>query len=135
MNKKIILAVICTLIAFGIGASIIQNMQDSEKYSKIFYLDATFYQDKSYVQITFDDSSKKTTNIVLEVLGMRESYQKTFSGPHFEINVPFDGIPQYGWKTTPITLVVEHPEFGRIGLKTDVHNQGEPPNKIIFSKL
>ncbi len=135
MNKKITLAVICTIIALGIGVSIVQNMQESEKYSKVFYLDATFYQDKNYVQITFDDSSKKTTNIVLEVLGMRESYQKTFSGSHFEINVPFESVPQYGWKTMPITLVVEHSEFGKIGLKTEVHNQGEPPNKIIFSKL
>jgi hypothetical protein len=135
MNKKITLTVICTIIALGIGVSIVQNMQESEKYSKVFYLDATFYQDKNYVQITFDDSSKKTTNIVLEVLGMRESYQKTFSDSHFEINVPFESVPQYGWKTMPITLVVEHSEFGKIGLKTEVHNQGEPPNKIIFSKL
>ena len=135
MNKKIILAVICTILAFGIGISIVQSAQNAEKYSKVFYLDATFYQDKHYVQINFDDSSGKTTNVVLEVLGMQTSYQKTFTCPHLETQVPFDGVPEYGWKTMPITLVVDHPEFGKVGLKTEVHNQGEQPNKIIFSNL
>jgi hypothetical protein len=135
MNKKITLAVICTIIAFGIGISIVQSAQNAEKYSEVFYLDATFYQDKNYVQIKFDDTSGKTTNAVLEVLGMETSYQKAFTGPHFEIQVPFDSVPEYGWKTMPITIVVDHQEFGKVGLKTEVHNPNEQPSKIIFSKL
>ncbi len=135
MNKKIALAVIGTIIAFGIGISVTQNAKDSEKYSEAFYLDAIFYQDKKLVEIKFDDNSEKTTNAVLEILGMEKSYQKTFASSHFEIQVTFDGVPEYGWKSMPITVVVDHQEFGKIGLKTEIHDQGQPPSKTIFSKL
>ena len=134
MNKKI-LAATCTIIAFGVGISIIQSINTSAKYSDIFYLDATFYSDKKYVQIKFDDKSEKTTNVILEILGMEKSFQKSFQGSHFDMQVPFDGVPEYGWKSMPVTLVLEHEEFGKIGLKTEVHSQDEPSAKIIFSEL
>lgn len=135
MNKKITLAAIFTMIVFGVGISVLQNAKTSEKYSEVFHLDATFYEDKKYVKIKFDDSSEKTSSVTLEILGMEESFQKKFTGSHFDIQVPFDGVPEYGWKVMPITLVVEHQEFGKIGLKTEIHDQGQPPNKIIFSEL
>jgi len=134
MNKKIILAAVATIIAFGVGISVSQSIQVQEKYSKVFYLDATFHEDKKYVEITFSDQSKKTTSTVLEILGMEQSFQKTFAGPDFTIVVPFDQEPQYGWKTVPITLVVEHPDFGKVGLKTEIHTPGQEA-KIIFSQL
>lgn len=135
MNKKIILAAVGTIIAFGIGISISQSVKTSEKYSEIFYLDATFYKDGKYVQIKFDDATEKTSSVTLEILGMEQSFQKKFSGSHFDIQVPFDEVPEYGWKSMPITLVVEHQEFGKVGLKTEVHDYGMPQNKIIFSDL
>jgi hypothetical protein len=135
MNKKIILAAVGTIIALGIGISISQSVQTSQKYSKIFYFDATFYEDKKYVQIKFDDSTEKTSAVTLEILGMEQSFQKKFTGSHFEIQVPFNKVPEYGWKSMPITLVVEHQEFGKIGLKTEVHDYGQQSNKIIFSEL
>jgi hypothetical protein len=135
MNKKIILAAVGTIIALGIGISISQSVQTSQKYSKIFYFDATFYEDKKYVQIKFDDSTEKTSAVTLEILGMEQSFQKKFTGSHFEIQIPFNKVPEYGWKSMPITLVVEHQEFGKIGLKTEVHDYGQQSNKIIFSEL
>ncbi|MFN3655233.1 MAG: hypothetical protein ACK4TO_07920 [Candidatus Nitrosotenuis sp.] len=135
MNKKIVLAAVGTIIAFGIGISIFQSIETSEKYSKIFYLDATFYEDRKYIQIKFDDVTEKTSNVTLEILGMEQSFQKKFSGSHFDIQVPFDGVPEYGWKSMPITLVVEHYEFGKVGLKTEVHNYQQPSSKVIFSEL
>ncbi|MEO9309551.1 MAG: hypothetical protein ABI337_04585 [Nitrososphaera sp.] len=135
MNKKIILAAVGTIIALGIGISISQSVQTSQKYSKIFYFDATFYEDKKYVQIKFDDSTEKTSAVTLEILGMEQSFQKKFTGSHLEIQVPFNKVPEYGWKSMPITLVVEHQEFGKIGLKTEVHDYGQQSNKIIFSEL
>lgn len=135
MNKKITLVAVSTIIAFGIGLSIIQSVKISEKYSEIFYLDATFYDDKKYIQIKFDDVSEKTSSATLEILGMTQSFQKKFTGSHFDIQIPFDDVPEYGWKSMPITVVVEHQEFGKVGLKTEVHNNGQPPNKIIFSEL
>ena len=134
MNRKIALAVILTILVFGVGISIVQNTKNSEKYSRIFYLDATFYKEKKYVEIKFDDSTQKTTKITLEIQGMEQSFQKIFTGPNFTIQVPFDDVPKYGWKTMPVTLVVEHSEFGKIGVKTDIHNQNEQASKTIFSE-
>ena len=44
-------------------------------------------------------------------------------------------LPQYGWEIHPVTLVVEHEEFGKIGMKTEVHSENEPSKPIIFSSL
>jgi hypothetical protein len=135
MNKKAMLATVCTIVAFGIGVSIIQSVENSEKYSKIFFVDATFYQDKKIIEIKYNDTSQKTKLVILEILGMKQSFQRTFTDSTFSIQVPFDSVPQYGWKVMPITLVVEHEEFGKVGIKTDIHNRNEPQSNLIFSKL
>lgn len=132
--NKITLAVILTILVFGVGISVIQNIKNSEKYSGIFHLDATFYKEKQYVEIKFNDSTQKTTKTVLEIQGMEQSFQKTFAGPNFTTQVSFDDIPKYGWETMPVTIVIEHPEFGKVGVKTDIHNQNEQASKIIFSE-
>lgn len=134
MNKKITLAVIFTIIAFGVGISVVQNTKNSEKYSAIFHLDATFYKEKKYVEIKFDDPTQQTTKTVLEIQGMEQSFQKTFTGSNFTIRVPFDDVPKYGWKTMPVTLAVEHSEFGKIGIKTDIHDEGKESH-VIFTEL
>lgn len=105
-----------------------------QKYENILYLDGTFHPDKKYVEITFSDKTQKTTKVVLEVLGMEKSFQKTFDGLSFTITVPFDKVPEYGWKVVPITLVVTHPDFGQVGVKTDIHDEGKS-SKIIFTQL
>jgi hypothetical protein len=134
MNKKITLTVILTIIIFGIVISVAQNMQNSAKYSGVFFLDATYYGEKKYVEIRFDDSTQKTSSVILEIQGMETSFQKTFTGSNFTIQVPFDEVPKYGWKTMPVTLAVEHSEFGKIGIKTDIHDSGEQSGNLIFSE-
>ena len=134
MNKKIILASIGTMIAFGIGISIFQSVSVQQKYQDLLYLDGTFYPDKKLVEITFVDKTQKTTSVVLEILGMEKSFQRTFDGNSFTITVPFDKVPQYGWKVVPITLVVNHQEFGKIGVKTDIHDVGKS-SSMIFTQL
>ncbi|WP_268542985.1 hypothetical protein [Candidatus Nitrosotenuis cloacae] len=134
MNKKVALAAVCTIVVLGIGISVLQNMQISEKYSQVFTVDATFYPDKKIIEITYDDSTQKTKRVVLEILGMQTSFQKIFDSSSFVAQVPFDSVPQYGWRSMPVTLAVEHDEFGKIGIKTDVHNNGEPSSSLIFSR-
>ena len=134
MNKKIILASVITIIAFGIGISIFQSISVQQKYQDLLYLDGTFYPDKKLVEITFADKTQKTTSVVLEILGMEKSFQRTFDGHSFTITVPFDKEPQYGWKVVPITLVVTHPEFGKVGVKTDIHDVGKSSGTI-FTQL
>lgn len=123
-----------TIIVFGIGISISQSVMTQKKYENILYLDGTFHSDKKYVEITFSDKTQKTTKVVLEVLGMEKSYQKTLNGSSFTITVPFDKEPEYGWKVVPITLVVTHPDFGQVGVKTDIHNEGQS-SKTIFTQM
>jgi len=134
MNKKIILASIATIIAFGIGISISQSNSVHEKYQDLLYLDGTFYPEKKLVEITFADKTQKTTSVVMEILGMEKSFQRTFDGYSFTITVPFEEEPQYGWKVVPITLVVNHPEFGKVGVKTDIHDVGKS-SSTIFTQL
>jgi hypothetical protein len=134
MNKKIILASVSTIIAFGIGISISQSISVQQKYENLLFLDGTFYPEKKLVEITFSDKTQKTTNVVLEILGMEQSFQRTFDGHTFTILVPFEKEPQYGWKVVPITLIVTHPEFGNIGVKTDIHAVGKSSG-VIFTQL
>lgn len=105
-----------------------------QKYEPVFDLDATFHPIQKQVEIKFSDKTGKTTNVVLEILGMETSFQKTLDGPSFTLMVPFDKEPQYGWKVVPITLVVNHQEFGKIGVKTDIHEEGQS-SKTIFTQL
>jgi len=135
MNRRIVLASICTLIAFGVGISVVQSIQIAEKYSDVFFADATYYPEKKIVEIRFEDHTQKTNRVVLEVLGMDPSFQRTFDASSFTTTVPFDAVPQYGWKVTPVTFVVEHEDFGTVGIKIDIHNAGESAGNMIFSDL
>jgi len=134
MNKKIVLASIGTIIAFGIGISISQSVSVQQKYENLLFLDGTFYPEQKLVEITFSDKTQKTTGVVLEILGMEQSFQRTFDGHTFTLKVPFEREPQYGWKVVPITLIVSHPEFGKVGVKTDIHEVGKSSN-VIFTQL
>ena len=108
---------------------------DRELLSETFIVDAIYLEEEGYVEISFSDKSGKSKTIVLEILGMSESFQKNFSGSGFTEMVPFSSTPTYGWKTNPVTFVVEHEDFGKIGIKTEIHAIDEPAPPIIFSKL
>lgn len=108
---------------------------NKELMAETFVFDAVYYEHEQTIEITFQDKSKKTSFVILEILGMKESFQKTFTDIEFIERVSFDGPPQYGWEIHPVTLVVEHEEFGKIGMKTEVHSENEPSKPIIFSSL
>ena len=108
---------------------------DKELMAETFVFDAVYYETKQTIEITFEDKSKKTSIVILEILGMQESFQKTFTDIEFIETIPFEGPPQYGWEIHPVTLVVEHDEFGKIGMKTEVHSENESSKPIIFSSL
>lgn len=136
MNRKtipIISVIVLTILAglYLYDATTI----DKKLMAETFVFDAVYYDSKQTIEITFQDKSKKTSIVILEILGMQESFQKTFTDTEFIQSVPFDGPPQYGWEIHPVTLVVEHEEFGKIGMKTEVHSENEPSKPIIFSSL
>ena len=111
------------------------NSIDRDLLASTFIVNAIFLEDEGYVEISFQDKSNQTKMVILEVLGMPQSFQKNFEGSLFTERVSFSSIPKFGWKTHPVTFVVEHKEFGKVGIKTEIHSQSEPPKPVIFSKL
>lgn len=136
MAKKIILIALILLIsALAIVFFTEYNSIDRDLLGRTFIVDAVYLQDEGYVEISFLDTSNKTQSVVLEILGMPETFHKSFSGSEFTERVAFSSTPKYGWKTNPVTFVVDHTEFGKIGIKTEIHPQNESQAPIIFSKL
>ena len=136
MSKKIIPIASVIIISALAGLFFFDtNSVDKEILAKTFIVDAVYYENDQIIEITFEDTSDQTTLVILEILGMPESFQKTFSESRFVEKVPFSGPPKYGWETNPVTLVIEHSEFGKIGLKTEIHPSDEPASPIIYSTL
>ncbi len=134
MTRKIIPIIsVVAITALGILFLFDSSSYDNEQFAKTFDLDAIYYENQRIVEISFNDNSQKTSSVVLEILGMDETFQKTFSGSNFVVKIQFDSPPKYGWKIHPITLNVEHQEFGTVGIKTEIHSENEPAPPIIFS--
>jgi len=136
MNKKII-GVIFVVIIIILGFLVITNFntQDQKILEQTFVISAVYFENDDYVEIGFHDKSNKTKNVTLEILGMPTSFHKEFVSSMFVEKIHFSYIPKYGWQSIPVTILVEHEEFGTIGIKTEIRPVGENPAMIIFSKL
>ncbi len=106
---------------------------DKDALRETFQIEAVYY-DTGHVEISYLDNSDRTNSAVLEILGMDESFQKTFSESQFVEIVPFSDVPKYGWAIHPIVLDIQHDEFGHIQLKTEVHPLGDPVPSVIYSR-
>ena len=105
---------------------------DKDTLRQTFQVDAVYY-DTGHVEVSFFDKSQKTTTVVMEILGMDETFQKTFFDTEFIEIVPFSNEPKYGWEIHPIVLEIDHEEFGHVQLKTEIHSLGESIPPIIYS--
>src|SRR3990170_3743510 len=136
MAQKLILIISIILVSVLAILFLIESYSiDRELFANTFIVDAIYLEEEGYVEISFLDNSGKTKSVVLEILGMTESFQKNFIGSEFSERVPFSETPKYGWKTNPVTFVVEHEEFGKIGIKTEIHTPSELHAPIIFKKI
>jgi len=134
MAKKLIPIIsVVAITALGILFLFDSSSYDNEQFAQTFDVDAIYYENQGIVEISFNDNSQKTNSVVLEILGMEETFQKTFEGSSFAERVQFDSTPKYGWQIHAITLVVDHQELGKIGIKTEIHSENEPAPPIIFS--
>ena len=134
MARKIVPIIsIVAITALGILFLFDSSSYDNEQFAQTFDVDAIYYENQGIVEISFNDNSQKTSSVVLEILGMEETFQKTFEGSSFVERVQFYSTPKYGWQIHPITLVVDHQELGKIGIKTEIHSENEPAPPIIFS--
>ena len=105
---------------------------DKDPLRENFKVNAIYY-DTGYVEVSYLDKSDKTNSVVLEILGMETSFQKTFSDSEFIEIIPFPNTPKYGWEIHPIVMEIEHEEFGHIQLKTEIHELNDPSPNTIYS--
>ena len=135
MNKKII-AVASIIAITAIVLSVTSNSAlDESTISQTIFVDAVYEPENKIVKITYNDNSKKTNLTTLEILGMEETFHKEFSQSSFVETVQINSEPKYGWSTTPVVFSINHDEFGDIGLKTEIYEQGESKPRIIYSKI
>ena len=130
LSAPIFLGMITALaIVFLMGG----GTDDKDILRQTFQIEAIYY-DAGYVEISYFDKSSKTNSVVMEVLGMEESFQKSFSGSEFIEIIPFPNLPKYGWPIHPVVLEIDHKEFGHIQLKTEIHSLDEPIPPVIYSR-
>jgi len=135
MNSKII-AVASIIAVIAIVLSITSNSAvDESTISQTIFVDTVYDPKNKIVKITYNDYSKKTNLLTLEILGMEETFHKEFSRSSFVETVQINSEPKYGWSTIPVVFSINHDEFGMIGLKTEIYEQGESKPRIIYSKI
>jgi len=116
-------------ILFLMGA----GTDDKEILRQTFQFEAIYY-DSGHVEVSYFDKSDNTNSVVMEILGMNESFQKTFYDSEFIEIIPFPNTPKYGWAIHPVVLEIEHKEFGHIQLKTEIHPLGDPVPPVIYGR-
>ena len=129
--QRIITVVVVCIAAILVLAGVFRG----EDLSNMFYLEGIFYESEGIVEIRFVDKSEGTSSAVLEILGMAESFQRTYDTSMFTEIVPFAGVPSFGWKVTPITVLIQHDVYGTIQLKTEIHGEDESKPKVIAGRL
>ena len=135
MNKKIIVtASIIAIIAIVLSVTSNSTLDEST-ISQTIFVDAVYDPKNKIVKITYNDNSKKTNLITLEILGMEETFHKEFIRSSFVETVQINSKPKYGWSTIPVVFSISHDELGKIGLKTEIYEQGESKPRIIYSRI
>jgi len=130
----IIVGVIVTIL-FSINNLVVSN--DPSVILEQIEFDAVFLENEHIVEISFKDLNNNTKSAVLEILGMDITYHKEYifeNNSQFVEKMNLEKIPTYGWKTTPVTLEIQHSQFGNIGLKTEIHELGESKPRIILEQ-
>ena len=135
MNKKIIAVASIIAIVAVVLSTTSNSALDEPTISQTIFVDAVYEPENKIVKITYNDNSKKTNLTTLEILGMEETFHKEFSQSSFVETVQINSEPKYGWSTIPVVFSINHDEFGDIGLKTEIYEQGESKPRIIYSKI
>ena len=135
MNRKIIAAASIIAIAAIVISVTSDPALDESTISQTIFVDAIYDPKNKIIKITYNDNSKKTNLATLEILGMEETFHKEFARSSFVETVQINSEPKYGWSTTPVVFSINHDEFGKIGLKTEIYEQGESKPRIIYSKI
>jgi len=135
MNRKIIAVASIIAIAAIVISITSDSALDESTISQTIFVDAVYEPKNKIVRITYNDNSEMTNLITLEVLGMEKTFHKEFSQSSFVETIKINSEPKYGWSTTPVVFSINHDEFGKIGLKTEIYERGELKPRIIYSKI
>jgi len=135
MNRKIIAVASIIAIAAIVISVTSDSTIDESTISQIIFVDAVYEPKNKIVRITYNDNSEMTNLITLEILGMEKTFHKEFSQNSFVEIVQINSEPKYGWSTMPVVFSVNHDEFGKIGLKTEIYQMDESKPRIIYSKI
>jgi hypothetical protein len=135
MNRKIIAAASIIAIAAIVISVTSDSALDESTISQIIFVDAVYEPKNKIVRITYNDNSEMTNLITLEILGMEKTFHKEFSQSSLVETIEINFEPKYGWSTTPVVFSINHDEFGKIELKTEIYEQGESKPRIIYSKI
>ena len=132
MPKKIISIVSIGLVTvFAILFLTSGGDGDKEILKQTFQIEAVYY-DTGHVEVSYLDKSSQTNSVDLEILGMETSFHKSFTDPQFIEIVPFPNVPKYGWAIHPVVFNIDHQKFGKIQLKTEIHEVGQPLPPVIY---
>ena len=135
MNKRII-AIISIIALPVIILSISSNSTlDESIISQTIFVDTVYEPKNNLVKITYNDNSEKTNLVILEILGMEQTFHKEFSQNSFVEIIQINSEPKYGWSTMPVVFSINHDEFGKIELKTEIYQKDESKPRIIYSKI
>ena len=135
MNRKIIVvALIIATIAIVLSVTS-DSALDETTISQTIFVDAVYEPKSSIVKITYTDSSEKTNLVTLEILGMEQTFHKEFARSSFVETVQINSEPKYGWPATPVVFSINHDEFGKIEIKTEIYEHDQSKPRIIYSKI
>ena len=135
MNRKIITVASIIAIVSIVILITSDSALDESIISQTIFIDAVYEPKNKIVRITYNDNSEMTNLITLEILGMEKTFHKEFLQSSFVETVKINSEPKYGWSTTPVVFSINHDEFGKIGLKTEIYEQGKSKPRIIYSKI
>ena len=130
--KNFIIILIATI---SVSTVIILNPLSGNTDFSNFTFDAVYQKDSNSVSITFVDTNEKSSFVVLEILGMENTFHEEFEiyDSKFTKLVPLVKVPKYGWKTTPVTLEITYDE-SIVYMKTEIHNENQISPVVIFGK-
>ena len=140
MQIKRSFSILITILIIGAVFFSMNNFVDSNDTLIILEqieFDAIYFENDHVVKISFNDTSNNTKSAILEVLGMDVTYHQEYtfeSKSNFVEQVYLEEIPKYGWETIPVTLEINHSEFGEIGLKTEIYEPEQSKPKIIVEQ-
>ena len=114
-------------------------------------VEAKYKPAKGVISVFYEDKSKMTDKLIIEIWGLPQTYHKEFECdigalaedavhenvcPDFvSATIKLDFIPKYGWESIPVVFTVDHKEFGKISIKTEIYESGDPKPRVIYNPI